>query len=267
MRDSSVTIPNLYHFTNTTIGLSSTDSIRWTFGDGTFSNATNPSHSYAQTGPYQVCVRIQKRNPNGVLMPNCISTKCYTVVVAAPLNMNCNNVTLTFTNTPDPLYQNRRRFTAIANATILNQRWTITKMPITATSSSVIINSFNPTYAFLDSGSYRVCLRATFASNCVKEYCNVITIANNTPTTNICNLQLYPNPASTVVTGSVTLSQPLILYAFIYNAQNVLVRQKIQQGAVGINAVPVNLVGLPAGLYRYRLYYGFQSCVSTFMKQ
>jgi PKD repeat protein len=266
-RDSSVTIPNLYHFTNTTIGLSSTDSIRWSFGDGTFSNAVNPNHSYAAVGPYQVCVRVQKRNPNGVLMPNCISEKCYTVVVAAPTSINCNNVTLSYTSSPDPLYQNRLRFTAISNSTILNQSWTITKMPITSTSSSVIINQFNPTYAFLDSGYYRVCVKAIFANNCIKEYCNVVHIANPTPTTNVCNLQLYPNPASTVITGTVTLSQPLILYAFIYNSQNMLVRQKIQQGAVGINNVPVNLVGLPAGIYRYRLYYGFQTCVSTFMKQ
>ena len=267
MRDTAVTIPNLYHFTNTTIGLSSTDSIRWSFGDGTFSNAVNPNHSYAQVGPYQVCIRVQKRNSNGVLVPNCVSEKCYTVVVAAPTNMNCNNVTLSFTNTQDPLYQNRRRFTAVANAAILNQSWTITRMPITASSSSVIINQFNPTYAFLDSGYYRVCLKAIFANNCVKEYCSVIHIANNTPTTNACNLQLYPNPTSNTVTGVVTLSQPLILYAFIYNSQNMLVAQKIQQGAVGINNVSVNVANLPAGIYRYRLYYGFQSCVSTFVKQ
>ncbi len=266
LRDTSVTT-NLYHFTNTTIGLSSTDSIRWSFGDGTFSNAVSPSHAYTQLGQYQVCLRVQKRNPNGVLIPNCISEKCWTVIVTPPLNMSCNNVTLTYTSTQDPLYQNRRRFTAFSNANILNQSWTITKMPITATSSSVTINSFNPTYAFLDSGSYRVCLKATFASNCIKEYCSTINIANNTPTTNVCNLQLYPNPASTTVTGTVTLSQSLILYAFIYNAQNVLVSQKIQQGAVGINNVTVNIGNLPAGLYRYRLYYGFQSCVSTFMKQ
>ena len=78
---------------------------------------------------------------------------------------------------------------------------------------------------------------------------------------------LFPNPANTTVTGTITLSQPLILYAFIYNSQNMLVAQKTQQGAVGLNNVSVNIGNLPVGIYRYRLYYGFQTCVSTFLKQ
>ena len=266
-RDSAVTIPNLYHFTNTTVGLSSTDSIRWSFGDGTYSSAVNPNHSYAQTGTYQVCLRVIKRNTAGILLPNCVSEKCYTVVVASPTGINCANVTLTYNTTTDPLYINRKTFTAVSNSTILSQTWTITRLPQTAGAGSVIINQFNPTYAFLDSGSYRVCLRAVFANNCIKDYCTVINIALPTPTTSLCNLNLYPNPASTVVTGRITLAQPLILYAFIYNSQNMLVAQKIQQGAVGLNNVPVNIANLPAGIYRYRLYYGFQTCVSTFFKQ
>ena len=266
VRDSAATA-NLYHFTNTTAGISSTDSVRWSFGDGTFSNAVNPNHTYAAYGAYQVCVRVQKRNAAGVLMANCVSEKCYTVVVTAPSTINCNNVTLSFNTTTDPLYINRKTFTAVSNSTILNQTWTITRMPITPGSGNIIINQFNPTYAFLDSGYYRVCLKAIFANNCIKEYCNTLHIALPTPTTSACNLMLFPNPASTSVTGTVTLSQPLILYAFIYNAQNMLVAQKTQQGAVGLNNVQVNIASLLVGIYRYRLYYGFQTCVSTFLKQ
>ena len=175
VRDSAATA-NLYHFTNTTAGISSTDSVRWSFGDGTFSNAVNPNHTYAAYGAYQVCVRVQKRNAAGVLMANCVSEKCYTVVVTAPSTINCNNVTLSFNTTTDPLYINRKTFTAVSNSTILNQTWTITRMPITPGSGNIIINQFNPTYAFLDSGYYRVCLKAIFANNCIKEYCNTLQI-------------------------------------------------------------------------------------------
>ena len=65
-------------FTNTSAPLSSTDSIRWTFGDGSSSNAVNPNHTYTQPGSYNVCLRVQKRNSAGTLS-NCISEICKTV--------------------------------------------------------------------------------------------------------------------------------------------------------------------------------------------
>ena len=80
-------------------------------------------------------------------------------------------------------------------------------------------------------------------------------------------LQLFPNPASSTVNGAITLAQPLMLNAFVYNTLNMVVAQKQQQGAVGVNTVSVNIATLPAGLYLYRLYYGNQVCAATFMKQ
>ena len=38
--------------------LSSVGSYSWTFGDGTTSNATNPVHTYAQSGTYDVCLTV-----------------------------------------------------------------------------------------------------------------------------------------------------------------------------------------------------------------
>ncbi len=348
-RDSLVTVPNSYHFTNTTLGLGATDSVRWSFGDGTFSNAVNPTHGYNQPGSYVVCLRVQKRNNSGTLS-NCVSEKCYTITFAplcnvvanytrtisstnfrtinfnntsvvsgagaiaqwtfgdgtsftgwnathtyaqagsyyvclrvqlgtcvsykcdtvrviAPVTPNCNNIIMSYSFVRDSLYQNRIRFTAVSNVPTLSQTWTITRLPITATSGNIIINQNNPTYAFLDSGNYRVCLSGTFAGGCIKEYCSTIHINYNTPTTSACNLQLFPNPASSTVNGTITLAQPLMLNAFVYNTLNMVVAQKQQQGAIGVNTVSVNIATLPAGLYLYRLYYGNQVCTATFMKQ
>lgn len=50
------TIALLYHFINTSSG--QPVEWLWEFGDGTTSNLQNPSHQYAQSGWYQVCLTV-----------------------------------------------------------------------------------------------------------------------------------------------------------------------------------------------------------------
>jgi PKD repeat protein len=428
-RDSSAIALNTYHFTNTSTPLASNDSIRWTFGDGTSSNQVNPTHVYTQPGTYTVCLRIIKRTPNGALT-NCVREKCYTIIVPQQCNVianytwyadssnykkiiftnttlapsasisafwsfgdgttstswntshiyaqagtynvclriqygncvnykciaitivappptptcnqlsnyqfttsnnvvvfsptfptatvqytwtfgdgtgaqganathvyttpgyytacltafknngcasttcrtiyiapNCNNVTLAIGNVADSLIPNRIKFTALSNFATTSQQWTIKKIPTTATSGTITINSNNPTYMFLDSGYYNVCVRATFANGCVKEICKTIHIAQNLPGTNVCTLQVFPNPASTVINTTVTLAQPQLINAFIYNSTNALVAQKQQQGIVGLNTISMNIAALPSGIYTIRVMYGGQVCYAPFIKQ
>lgn len=51
----------------------------WTFGDGTSSSVANPSHSYAATGTYNVCLTVVCTNPNGI---SCTAVYCKAVVVS-----------------------------------------------------------------------------------------------------------------------------------------------------------------------------------------
>jgi len=168
---------------------------------------------------------------------------------------------------PDSLVPNRIKFTANSNHAISNQSWKITKLPATAATGTTTINQHNPTYMFLDSGSYRVCLRVVFPGGCVKEFCKIIQISQSMPGTSSCALQVYPNPTSSVINAAVTLTQPLMLYAYVYNGMNMQVAQKQQQGIVGNNTVSIPVYNLPAGVYTLRLAYGNQVCSSTFIKQ
>ncbi len=349
-RDSTAGVINTYHFTNTSAPVSSADSIRWTFGDGTSSNQMHPNHVYAQPGTYIVCLRVQKRNSAGVLV-NCIREICKTVIVPHPINTlppctqlskytisntaanpstkiftpdfinpdiqytwtfgdgtgaqtpiashtfpapgyytvcltafknnncasttcksvyiapNCNNITLGFSEVPDSLVPNRIRFIANSNNPISNQSWKITKLPVTLTGGTTTINQMNPTYMFLDSGSYRVCLRVVFPGGCVKEYCRIIHITQSMPTTSSCAMQVYPNPASSTINAAVILTQPQLLYGYVYNSMNMQVTQKVQQGVVGNNIMSIPVYNLPAGIYTLRLVYGNHVCSSTFIKQ
>ncbi len=227
----------------------------WTFGDGTGAQTTTATHQFANAGNYTVCLTAYR---NG----SCATTTCTSIPISS--NNYCNNVLLNFNDVRDPLVPNRITF--MANANTSDQVWTITKIPTTASTGTSTIHSNNPTYVFLDSGYYRVCLRGIFAGGCVKEFCKTIHVAQAMPFTTSCTLQVYPNPANNYANANITLAQPQILYAYIYNNMNMLVAQKQQQGFVGTNVMSINIGSLPSGIYTYRLVHGKDVCSANFIK-
>lgn len=225
----------------------------WTFGDGTGSHDITASHTYATAGTYTVCLTAYRNN-------TCAATSCITMQVP-----NCNFAAVDFTDHRDSLIPNKITFTAMSNYVITDQIWTITKLP--ATSNTLTIHQNNPTYVFPDTGYYQVCLKATLAGGCVKTICRTIHITQVvSPTASGCSVQVYPNPATTEINAVLTLTQPLLINAYIYNSLNVLVGQKQQQGVAGVNTVSMNIATLPAGVYIIRLVYGNQVCYVTFVK-
>ncbi len=252
-----------YHFTTTNNTVAFAPNLfdptvlyTWTFGDNTGAQGANATHTYATQGYYTACLTAYRNN-------NCATTTCKTIYIAP----NCSNITLSISDVRDSLVPNRVTFTALSNTATTNQQWTITKIPTTATIGTVTINSNNPTYVFLDSGYYNVCVKATYANGCVKTICKTIHITQNMPGTNVCTLQAYPNPASSIVNAIVTLVQPQIINATIYNTQNAVVSQAQQQGVVGLNTISMNIANLQAGVYMIRVIYGTQVCYAPFVKQ
>lgn len=161
-------------FQNLSTPLSNTDSITWTFGDGTSSTAVNPIHSYTSPGSYRVCLLI-KKNTAGSTVP-CIREVCKTIVVTAPCNM-VPNFTWTV-SASDPL---RIEFTNTSTniAATDSISWTFGD----GSSSTQL----NPAHTYNTSGTYTVCLRITryYANTttaCVRDICKTITIPP------VCNL-------------------------------------------------------------------------------
>jgi PKD repeat protein len=227
----------------------------WTFGDGTGSHEMSPEKKYARSGNYNVCLSVYKDN-------NCASTTCMTVSTGTCIN--CDSVHLRYVYNRDPSNPHRVAFTAVSNHSISSQVWTISKMPINNAVPPVVLQQNNPVYTFNDTGYYRVCVRAYTAGNCVKEYCEVIRIGGTT--SGVCTLQAYPNPASQVITTSVILNAPQMIYTYIYNSSNAIVRQQQQQGVVGNNVISVNIGTLVPGQYSIRVVYGNNMCVGQFQK-
>jgi PKD repeat protein len=77
-------IEGLYYadFTNTSTTTSGTLSYVWTFGDGTTSTQTNPSHVFNNAGVYNVCLTINAF-VIGTSIPICTNQVCQTVTVGS----------------------------------------------------------------------------------------------------------------------------------------------------------------------------------------
>ncbi len=226
----------------------------WTFGDGTGSHDPIAVHRYAQPGVYVACLTVWRG-------PDCASTTCKEIRVQHQIN--CDSAHVTFSYQANPQVPNKIYFSANSNLPILDQTWTIKRLNSPAGTPPVILHQNNPVYLFQDTGYYSVCLRAITLGGCVKEYCSVIHIQH---VVNVCELQAFPNPASTLVNVNVNLNQPETIHAYVYNSMNVLVKEKHQPGNTGNNLVSININDLPAGLYTIKLIYGNKTCYARFQK-
>ena len=226
----------------------------WTFGDGTGSHDPVAVHRYAQPGVYVACLTVWRG-------PNCASTTCKEIRVLPQINCDTAHVWYTYQRSPN--VPNKIQFFANASLQILDQVWYITKVGGTVATPPVILHQNNPIYLFQDTGYYRVCLKATLLGGCVKEYCNYIRIEQ---VSNACELQAFPNPASSTVNVNLYLTQPGMIHASVYNSLNVLVLQQNQQGNTGNNLVTLNVGNLTAGQYTIRFVYGNRVCYAGFLK-
>jgi PKD repeat protein len=243
-------------FTNTSMGFAAGDSIRWTFGDGSApSFDVNPVHIFPHSSYYVVCLRVVRNNPGAA---PCVGELCRAVYVAG--SVNCDTVRVSYTYRRDTYMPNRVYFYGASNQMMQSQTWTIRKL---GDSNRVVIGQYNPMHMFNETGTYEVCLSAVTVGNCLKEYCDTITINS---VAQQCILTPVPNPATTQVSVQAVLSSPNTIYAFIYNAQNVLVSQRILSGYAGTNNVTFNVSNLVSGYYTIRLYHSGQMCLSRFMK-
>ena len=169
------TNPLRIEFHNLSAPLSTTDSIRWTFGDGSSSTVVSPVHTYNAPGTYIVCLRVKKLTPPG--MPPCVREICKTVVVHPPCTL-----VVYFSSAPDPNHPLRIKFYNLSvpvNATD-SVRWTFGDgSSVSGLQSDP--NVANPTHNYANAGNYIVCLRVKKNStisniNCVREYCKTIEV-------------------------------------------------------------------------------------------
>ena len=242
----------VYQFINTSI-TANAPLVTWTFGDGTTATGNSVTHSFANPGTYTVCMMV-------TVSATCMGDTCISITV--PPTTPCS-IQPNFTWQASP---------SSSNNGISNQVYFINNTPNLSSTDSItwifgdstISHQTNPTHVFANAGTYNVCLVVNRQGNpgtaaCVEEVCRTIQI--------VPNVMSYPNPAQTTVSVSVPLTQAQPINAFVYNMQNNLVAQLLQQGVVGNNIMTFNVAGLAPGIYNIRIYVGGQVIISRFVKQ
>jgi PKD repeat protein len=243
----------VFQFVNTSITLNAPQ-VTWTFGDGSPGGVGNSvTHSFASPGSYTVCMRVS-------VSATCSADTCINITIPAitPCSIQPN-----FTWQASP---------SSSNTGISNQVYFINSTPNLLNTDSItwifgdstISHETNPTHVYANAGTYRVCLIVSRqampgTAGCVQEICRNIQI--------VPNVISYPNPAQTTTSVNVPLTQAQPINAFVFNMQNNLVAQLLQQGVVGNNTLTFNVAGLAPGIYNIRIYAGGQVIISRFVKQ
>jgi PKD repeat protein len=179
------------YFTNQTANFLATDSIRWSFGDGTAYNYDiNPIHTYNAAGTYNVCIRVKRNTITAGGLP-CVSEFCKVVIIDSIITTPPCNMQAYFTFIKDSINKKKVYFTnQTANFLATDSiRWSFGD-------GTAYNYDINPIHTYNAAGTYNVCIRVKRNTitvgglPCVSEFCKVV-IIDSIITTPPCNMQAY----------------------------------------------------------------------------
>jgi PKD repeat protein len=143
------------NFANTSTG--SLGTMQWTFGDGNFSTATNPSHTYASFGTYQVCLIVTDVCNNS-------DTVCQTFTVCQTLNGDFAHV----------VNVNVAAFLDQSTGDNLSYLWDF--------GDGTTDTAASPTHVYHTAGTFQACLTVTDACMQSETVCSSVVVVCVPPT-------------------------------------------------------------------------------------
>ena len=156
------------------------EQICWNFGDNhdtcinydpTISNNYVVSHTYANAGTYNVCVRIQYQG-------GCLSHKCKLVQIGEPDSCRANFETLNAASTPLGKYFIAQPWNN-HNKKPVRICWDFGDNRDTCIQYSTTFTGTYGAYHLYDhSGSYNVCVKILYDGGCEAHYCKTITVGS-----------------------------------------------------------------------------------------
>jgi hypothetical protein len=196
---------NPIQFTNTSTGNSRLVSSYWSFGDGSTSTDTDPTHTYATTMNTQYTVCLTALYEDTMSGENCCTRICRPVSVCPNPNTPPCNVSASWDYAPQrPGGTTSFLGSATGNGVICSYFWEF------GDGTSMNTASFNTTHTYPGNGSYLACVTVTnciydaagnLVTTCTNKSCHTVNIGN--PLTGLDKNGLaeaggvyaYPNPA------------------------------------------------------------------------
>jgi PKD repeat protein len=179
-------------FTSTSIAQSAVTAYIWKFGDGTSATIANPTHQYAASGIYNVCLTITSSN-------GCNDSICKAVTVVVPTACNAE-----FQFVRDSANYKLFKFYAGVNTAYPNNDPVIERKWKFGDGDSLMGNVQNPTHLYAQAGTYNVCLRIKTQSGCVSDMCKVLVVVN--PAATACVPAFTYVPQSTLLSFNSSMS-------------------------------------------------------------
>ncbi|NVK64787.1 MAG: PKD domain-containing protein [Flavobacteriales bacterium] len=217
---------------------SGTSYYNWHFGDGSASQAINPTHSYAAAGTYDVCLYAYYSDSVGGF---CADTICQSITVQDSTTNTPCDADFTYT-----VSGNTVMFNNTSSGTSANQ-WYF--------GDGSTAYSTNPTHTYASAGTYWVCLYSYYDDSlqvtCEDSTCYQVVVQDSLAdlwSFRLKEFELYPNPASTVLNVKLD-NMPTGTYASIVDLVG---REMIRADLTSeITEIPVS--ELPSGVYMIRL--------------
>jgi PKD repeat protein len=151
----------------------------WTFGDGTFSTATYPTHIYSGQGLYSVCLTVTDS------ISGCTATWCDSIYIQS------NGCQAFLGYYADSLQANTYQFMDLSAGNYTGVYWSFGD----GQSSTAI----NPNHTYANSGTYIVCL-TIYGTNCQDSYCDTVVVGSGSN----CVPVFWAMPDSVFGNGNVT---------------------------------------------------------------
>jgi PKD repeat protein len=248
---------NNFAFTNTSVVSGTITNYLWDFGDGTNSTVQNPSHTYAVTGGYTVCLTIVGIDSNQSTFTCTYCDSIFAQVNSSPCTLNTN-----FTHGVSALTANFTNTTTCTGCTTMTHTWNF--------GDGGTSTQLNPTHTYATAGTYTVCLYSTgYATNsstpCLDTFCTTLTLgpSNVSSTSWNSNLSIYPNPVSNQLNVAIPHTGNFTLKLFdvtgkVIRSENFITTQKLYT---------LSTQSLSNGVYHILLTDGAQTYRSIMVKE
>lgn len=224
----------------------------WSFGDGTYSRATNPLHEYKTPGYYKVCLKVRSKN-------GCEDRYCKQIAVGVePCEVDFDHQ-IAIPTCSD--FEHIHVFTPIDVPKSVDFKWYI--------NGEFISDAKILYHTFADTGNYNVCLKVKYRNGCTSKKCKNINVnfaiplnaiainCSDLPNINHTSFSIekvYPNPTMGQLTIDVLTEKDELLQIQVLNILGeVIISNNDYNLYSGENRITLQTENLKTGTYIYLL--------------